>query len=245
MNMILFWMIGFAHALEPKEIIEESIAKRQIENSIQTLSMTLHAKNGTKQIRQMEIHVRKDEDVLRSYTKFISPAEIAGTQLLFVDNPNKDDPQLLYLPALKRIQRISGAKKNGSFLGSDFRFSDLELSLSGSETHSLESETDTHWVIRTVDPKEKNYSSWRTTISKSDYLPTTIEYYAKNGSLYKTFSVETTMIVDEQKIPQTTWMKNHQKGTQTRLHIENIEINLPAEKLPLSRFLPEQLESND
>ena len=78
--------------------------------------MTLYAKNDTQQIRQMEIHVRKDSDVLRSYTRFTAPSEIEGTQLLFVDHPNQEDPQLLYLPALKRIQRISGAKKNGSFL---------------------------------------------------------------------------------------------------------------------------------
>jgi len=245
MNTILLSILGLAHAADPQQIIEESIAKQQIENSIQTLTMTLYAKNDTQQIRQMEIHVRKDSDVLRSYTRFTAPSEIEGTQLLFVDHPNQEDPQLLYLPALKRIQRISGAKKNGSFLGSDFRFSDLELSLNGTETHTLESETDTHWIIRTVDPKEKNYSSWRTTISKADYLPYTIEYYSKNGSLYKTFSVEKTMTVDTHTIPQTTWMKNHQKGTKTRLHIENIEINLTPERLPLSRFSPEQLESND
>ena len=245
MNVFFLGAIGMVYAADPKSILEESIAKQQIENSIQTLSMTLYAKNGSQQIRQMEIHLRKDNEILRSYTRFTAPPEISGTQLLFVDHPKQEDPQLLYLPALKRIQRISGGKKNGSFLGSDFRFSDLELSLNGSETHTLESETDTHWVIRTIDPKDKNYSSWRSTISKADHLPYTIEYFSKNGSLYKTFSVEKTMTIETHTIPQTTLMKNHKKGTQTRLHIETIEINLPEDRLPLSRFSPEQLESND
>jgi hypothetical protein len=244
-SFILLFFPMIAHASDPKEILEEAIAKQQVENSIQTLTMVLISKNGSTQERTMEIHIRKDDDALRSYTHFIDPPEIAGTQLLFVDHPHKDDPQLLYLPALKRVQRISGSKKNGSFLGSDFRFSDLELSLNDKETHTLLSEDDKNWVIQSIDPKDKQYSSWQTTISKRDHLPYTIEYYAKNGSLAKTFSIEETMILDDRLIPKVTQMTNHKKGSKTRLTIEKIEINLSEDKLPLERFTPQNLRAND
>ena len=230
-----------AYAQDPKEILEEAISKRQFQNSIQSLNMTLIAKNGSVQERSMEIHLRKDEDILRSYTRFTAPPEIANTQLLFVDHPKQDDPQLLYLPALKRVQRISGNKKKGSFLGSDFQYSDLELSLSGSETHTLLSEDDKRWVIQSEDPKNKQYKRWTTTISKVDHLPHTVEYYAKNGTHIKTLSIEETMTVEGQIIPKTTIMVNHKKGTKTRISIQDIDVNLSEDKLPLERFSPQQL----
>jgi hypothetical protein len=242
--MIIFFPI-FAYASEPEEILQEAIEKQQIENSIQTLTMLLISKNGTKKERTMEIHIRKDDDALRSYTHFTDPPEIAGTQLLFIDHPQKDDPQLLYLPALKRVQRISGSKKNGSFLGSDFRFSDLELSLNEGASHTLLSENEKTWVIQTIDPKDRHYSKWNSTISKEDHLPYTIEYFAKNGALAKTFSIEETMTIEAQRIPKVTQMTNHIKGSKTRLTIKNIEVNLTDEKLPLERFTPQNLREND
>ena len=232
-------------AKTPTEILEEAIAKQKIENSIQTITMTLVAKNGTTQERTMEIHVRKDDDAVRSYTRFSSPPEIAGTQLLFVDIPNQEDPQLLYLPALKRIQRISGSKKEGAFLGSDFLFSDLELSLDGNETHSILSEDEENWVIQSSDPQSKQYKHWITTISKKDLLPYTIAYYAKNGNLLKTFSIDKTMLVEGRLIPAITTMSNHIKGTKTQLEVKTIEINLSDERLPLERFSPQNLKKDD
>ena len=231
--------LAFAQPSTPKEILETAIEKRQFKNSIQDLTMTLFAKNGTKKERTMKIYLRKDDDVLRSYTRFTSPADIQNTQLLFVDRPKQDDPQLLYLPALKRIQRISGNKKKGSFMGSDFQFSDLELSLSGSETHSILSEDDKNWVIQSQDPKNKQYKHWIATISKIDYLPYKIEYYAKNGNLLKTFLIEETMEVEDRTIPKTTTMTNHKRGTKTELQIQTIDVQTDT---PLDFFTVEQME---
>ena len=245
MPFLLMLFSSLSLAKTPTEILEEAIAKQKIENSIQTITMTLIAKNGTKQERTMEIHVRKDEDAVRSYTRFSSPPEIAGTQLLFVDVPNQDDPQLLYLPALKRVQRISGSKKEGSFLGSDFLFSDLELSLDSNETHNIISEDDENWVIQSSNPQSKQYKHWITTISKKDLLPYSIAYYAKNGSHLKTFSIEKTMTVEGRLIPSLTTMSNHIKGTKTQLEVNTIEINLSSEKLPMERFSPQNLKIND
>ena len=245
MSFFLILLSSFSWAKTPKEILEEAIAKQQIENSIQTLTMTLFAKNGSIQERKMEIHVRKDEDAVRSYTRFSSPPEIAGTQLLLVDHPNQDDPQLLYLPALKRVQRIAGGQKDGAFLGSDFLFSDLELSLDGKETHSITEENEEEWVIQSSNPQNKQYKYWVTTISKKDLLPYRISYYAKNGSHIKTFSIEKTMTVDGRIIPAITVMSNHLKGTKTKLEINSIAINLSEDKLPLERFLPQNLKTDD
>ncbi|MAA78665.1 MAG: hypothetical protein CL916_05355 [Deltaproteobacteria bacterium] len=242
--LIGFLTLGLAYAQpsDPKEILETAIEKKQFNNSIQILTMSLFAKNGSKTVRSMEIHLRKDDEVLRSYTRFTSPPEIANTQLLFVDHPQQEDPQILYLPALKRIQRISGSKKKGSFMGSDFQYSDLELSLSGNETHALLSEDKKNWTIQSQDPQNKQYKYWITTISKEDYIPYKVQYYAKNGNLLKTLSIEETMNVDNRIIPKTTVMTNHKKGSKTQIQIQEIKVNLSEEALPLERFTVQQME---
>ena len=234
--------IALAQPSTPKEILETAIEKRQFKNSIQKLTMTLFAKNGSKQERHMEIQLRKDDDVLRSYTRFTSPPEIANTQLIFVDQPQQDDPQLLYLPALKRVQRISGNKKKGSFMGSDFQYSDLELSLHGNETHTLLSEDEQSWTIQSQDPQNKQYKHWITTVSKTDYIPYKVDYYAKNGTHVKTLSIEETMEVDHRIIPKTTVMTNHKKGSKTHIQIQEIRLNLSEEDIPLDRFTIQQFE---
>ncbi len=56
---------------------------------------------------------------------FDSPADIDGTALLSHAKILDADDQRLYLPALKRIKRISSVNKSGPFVGSEFAFEDF------------------------------------------------------------------------------------------------------------------------
>ena len=111
-----------SHALTPEEIIDKAGDVQRVDNGIQQMHMILVSKNGSKRERQFEMRVRKDGDVVRSYVRFSHPSDVAGTQLVVVDNPDRVDEQLLYLPALKKTNRIAGKARSGSFMGSDFSF---------------------------------------------------------------------------------------------------------------------------
>ncbi|MCB1829203.1 MAG: outer membrane lipoprotein-sorting protein, partial [Gammaproteobacteria bacterium] len=41
------------------------------------------------------------------------------------DDPEQDDDQWLYLPALSKSKRIASSDKSGAFMGSDFNYSDM------------------------------------------------------------------------------------------------------------------------
>ena len=58
---------------------------------------------------------------------FLSPADVKNTAFLSYDydSADRDDDQWLYLPALKKHKRIAGGDKSGSFMGSDFSYSDI------------------------------------------------------------------------------------------------------------------------
>ncbi|MEM1297779.1 MAG: outer membrane lipoprotein-sorting protein, partial [Pseudomonadota bacterium] len=57
---------------------------------------------------------------------FSKPRDIRGTALLTHANIEpSDDDQWLYLPAVKRVKRISSSNRTGKFVGSEFSYEDL------------------------------------------------------------------------------------------------------------------------
>ena len=55
----------------------------------------------------------------------MSPAEIKGVAALTHESPGSSDDNWLYLPANKRVRRISGANNTASFQGTEFTYEDL------------------------------------------------------------------------------------------------------------------------
>jgi hypothetical protein len=243
-GMFMMMLAALCFAEEPKELLEAAIAKQQVENSIQTIEMTLVAKNGGKRVRRFTLHIRKEGDAVHSYTRFLSPADVAGTQLVVVDSPGKEDPHLLYLPALKRVQRISGKAQSKSFMGSDFSYADLEVKLNGEEEHTLLEDNEQWWIIQTI-PTSGSYGKWISHISKSDSIPRKVEYFDRKGEPLKTLSIEQIREEEGISIPTHSEMRHHQKGTATILRIEEIRLNVPKEELPLRMFTATHMEQSE
>ncbi len=90
------------------------------------MAMVLGDKHGRETVRQMRfkvLEVRGDGD--KSLFVFDQPRDVQGTALLTHAHINAQDDQWLYLPALKRVKRISAAKRSGSFMGSEFSYEDM------------------------------------------------------------------------------------------------------------------------
>jgi len=90
------------------------------------LLMVLRNTNGDKSERNMllkTLEVQGDGD--KSISVFERPADVKGTAMLTYTHKTNADDQWLYLPALKRVKRISSANKSGPFMGSEFAYEDL------------------------------------------------------------------------------------------------------------------------
>ena len=71
--------------------------------------------------------VMSPKSLLR-HPECVSPQEdfIGDTRFQeLLDDPDRDDDQWLYLPALRKTKRIASSDKSGSFMGSDFNYSDM------------------------------------------------------------------------------------------------------------------------
>ncbi|MEO1426627.1 MAG: outer membrane lipoprotein-sorting protein, partial [Pseudomonadota bacterium] len=72
----------------------------------------------------------------KSLVIFESPRDVEGTALLSHAKILDPDNQWLFLPALKRVKRISSANKSGAFVGSEFAFEDFTVTELNKFTYS-------------------------------------------------------------------------------------------------------------
>ena len=97
------------------------------DNQTTNMEMVLIDKKDRKRVRKLyNFNKDKGKDTLKLMF-FVHPADIKNTAFLTYDydDPDKDDDQWLYLPALRKTKRIATSDKSGSFMGSDLNYSDM------------------------------------------------------------------------------------------------------------------------
>lgn len=89
-------------------------------------TMVLRNKQGKESRRQLRVKVLEvPGDGDKSMFVFDEPRDVRGTAFLIHSHRDKADDQWLYLPALKRVKRISSSNRSGSFMGSEFAYEDM------------------------------------------------------------------------------------------------------------------------
>ncbi len=180
-----------------------------------------HGQESRREIRSRTLEVDGDGD--KSMSIFDSPRDIKGTAFLSYTHALKPDEQWLYLPALKRIKRISSNNKSGPFMGSEFAYEDLT---------SQEVEKYHYRYLRdeTVDGREafviesrpayrhSGYTRLVTWLDKTMYRPLRTEFYDRKNALLKTLDY-----TDYRQYEGRYWrpsrmvVVNHQTGKSTEL----------------------------
>jgi hypothetical protein len=90
------------------------------------LQMILRSPSGAASQRSLRIsQFEVPEDGDKMLVVFETPADIRGTALLSHAHKAKEDDQWLFLPAIKRVKKVSSHNKSGSFVGSEFSYQDL------------------------------------------------------------------------------------------------------------------------
>ena len=196
------------------------------------LEMILTNKHGESSRRTMalkSLEVKGDGD--KSLTVFDNPPDIKGTAFLSHTHALTPDDQWLYLPALKRIKRISSANKSGPFVGSEFAYEDLSSQEVEKYTYKwLRDETLDGYEVFVTEryPQYKNsgYTRQISWMDKEMYQPRKVEFYDRKDTLLKTlvFS-EYKQYLEQYWRPGKMAMVNHQTGKKTDLIWENYQFN--------------------
>ena len=88
--------------------------------------MVLRNRQGQESRRQLRVQVLEvADDGDKSLFVFDDPRDVRGTAFLVHAHRDGADDQWIYLPALRRVRRISSANRSGSFMGSEFAYEDM------------------------------------------------------------------------------------------------------------------------
>jgi len=187
---LLFNIIIFAQ--DAKEIAKQSYEKiSNYKSSVSKTTMILKNIKGDENIRKLQIKKLEGENGDKSLLTFLYPNDLKGTKLLSYEVIGSDDKQWLYLPAIKRIKRISSRNKSGSFMASEFSYEDISSQNYKNYSYNKEVQTIKKDGIKyfkiTRIPKDKNsgYSKQIIYIDKKEYLTRFGEYYDKQNRLLK------------------------------------------------------------
>ncbi|MCP3926555.1 MAG: outer membrane lipoprotein-sorting protein [Desulfobacterales bacterium] len=156
--------------------------------------------------------IRKIKNIRKDYGKdskglifFLSPADVRNTTYMSYDwdNEDKEDDSWLYLPALKKIKRIASSDQSGSFMGSDFTYSDINgmeienWKYKFRKKSAIVNGVDT-WVVEGRPKKEKRskvidetgYVKNNLWIRKDNFMLIKGKYWVKKGKKIKYFKAD-------------------------------------------------------
>lgn len=93
------------------------------------LKMEMVDRHGKRRVRETRAFRKYFGDEKRTAIFYLTPKNIKDTAFLTYDyaNNDKDDDQWLYLPAMRKVRRISASDRGDYFLGTDFSFEDIKL----------------------------------------------------------------------------------------------------------------------
>ena len=205
------------------------VAKRSFEkisgyqSSISETTMILKNAQGLKNKRKLVIQKLERANGDKTLIRFLYPLDIKDTKLLSYEKIGKDDKQWLYLPALKRVKRISSRNKSGSFMASEFSYEDIasqnykNYSYKGEVTQIRKYGKSYLKIIRIPKDKNSGYSKQIVYIDPKTYLAKFGEYYDRQGRLLKKVSfLRYKKIAGVYRIVKIE-MKNVQNGKSTLL----------------------------
>ncbi len=236
-----FLMFGnlFAQKLTGLEIMQK-VYDRPTGNDMEaTLTMTLINSQGDKRVRKIKQFIRDFGDVEKKIMFFISPADVKNTSFMnwSYDEEGKDDDQWIYLPALKKIKRISSDSKGDYFMGSDFTYDDLGDRKPSEDTHKILRTEKVNgldcYVVESV-PKDEDYmySKTITWVVKDRWYGLKKEFYDEDGELLKILTLNKADKIKGYWIIDDVEMNNVQKNHKTRMQLSDIKIDtgIPASK---------------
>ncbi|MCR4822027.1 MAG: outer membrane lipoprotein-sorting protein [Treponema sp.] len=204
--LLLLPLMAFGESLTGYEIAKKARNIERGKTSCYTAQLILQTKKGGIRTREISLRSKVYDGVKKSLFIFSAPKDVDGvTYLTFeYDSDNDSDKQSeswLYMPAMKKVRRISGTSRQDEFMGSDFTYEDMgerglnrdDFTLLGEETIE---EVDC-WKVECTskDTKEKvpRRILW---VRKDNYLPQKINFFNQRGDLERELVCSDIKMVD-------------------------------------------------
>ena len=227
----------FAQSLTGYDIMKKADEVEEAQTSSFTATMTLVDKNGQSRVREVLEKSKKFGTTKKSVIVFVTPKDVSGVGYLMfdydeeADGSKKDTDSWLYMPAMKKVRRISGSDSSGDFMGTDFTYEDIgerglskddftllgEESVDGIECYKVEA--------KAKDAKDKNPRRifW---IGKENFMLYKGEFYDKQQKLQRELTCSDIKKIDGFWTTGKMFMKNVQKKHTTLLEMKDVSYGI-------------------
>ena len=224
--LILIAAISFGQTgIEIAKMVDEKPTPKDMSNKIKMVLTNSKGKSRTNVMISKSIGNNK-----KQITWFMEPKDDRGVAFLKIEHNDKDDEMRMWLPAFKKVRRISSKKKGDSFMGSDMSYEDLSnRELNENEYKRLDDEIVNGvecYVLEIIPKKEvkSSYSKHISWIAKNGLYGVKEESFDKRGILLKkkeyTFNK-----VQEYYIIERVFVENVQKQHSTEVTFLNVKVD--------------------
>jgi len=218
------------------EIMQKVIDAQKVNSSAMDIQMTLVDKDGDTSTRRIQTLILNENDLTKTITLFLEPASVRNTRFLTVENSGRADDQWIFLPSLRKVKRIAAGDKEGSFMGSDFSYSDM-----GSSGSSVDDSVQTIlreekyigrncFVVESIPNAgtDNNYGKYVTWVDKTSWLTLKVEFYSKDGSTQiKELNSENIVKENDHWLAKKITMETLASGHKTVLDIKQVKYDIP------------------
>lgn len=225
-GFILLFSIGFSQTgLEIAQRVDDRLTPQDMTSSTTMILTNKKGKTRTAKIFSKSINNNKKQIMW-----FLSPKDDKGVAFLKIEHDDKDDEMRMWLPAFKKIRRISSKKKGDSFMGSDLSYEDM--SSRGIDEHTFTRLDDDEldgipcFVIEAVPNKElkSSYSKHKTWIDKKMNMAVKEESFDRLGNLkkIKTFKNKS---VGKYRVMAGIFVQDVQNNHTTQITFDDLELD--------------------
>jgi len=228
MKKIMFILLSFTFlfSLQAEEDVDSIMKKFSKVLEFSNLSGSIKVemisqKGDTREIEARAFQKQVSKDQLNMLFVFDYPPTVRDTGILLNTYFNGDQSNMwIYLPAVKRIKRISLEQSGGGyFMGSDFTYSDFimrtledynreiigEKTIEGHDCYVIKD-----WAKDKKKQQEMGYSYVINYIGKDDYFLYARDYYDLSGNLLKIYRVKNVLKYGTSMYPTNIVMQNVQ-----------------------------------
>ena len=214
------------------KVIENVYNRETAKDQSSDLTMSLINKRGDSRVRKIKQFLKDYGSNEKKIMFFVTPSDVKNTSFMNITytDASKSDDQWIFLPALKKIKRISSESSSDSFMGSDFTYDDLGDRHPNEDTHTiLRTETfrdEECYVVESIAKDEEEiYSRTVTWIIKDKWIGLKKEFYDEDDDLLKILSNDQYQKIKKYWVIINSTMKNVQSGHRTEMKLENIKLD--------------------
>jgi len=233
-----------AHATSTEKAIDIVNKVNNVDDGQQVtrkLTMTMIDKRGKTRVRETQAYRKYYDQEKRTVIFYKKPTNVKGTAFLTFDYKDtaKDDDQWLYLPAMRKVRRISASDRGDYFLGTDFTYDDIMLegkleltdydfSILRNEQVILESDESFDSVVLQGTPKNESiakdlgYARTLIWIDTATWVVVKADYWDLKNKPLKTIAMTDIRNVDNIITRHVLTINNHKTGHKTIFQFSDV-----------------------